>query len=440
MLRKKISKVIAVAALLVVSVLAHAQDGAYSGYTPYSIFGVGQILNQGSAYNKTMGGVGVATRDRRHINYLNPAAITARDSLAFMADFSLQESNTIFRQGDKFSANNLFNINDIVISFPLESHSAMAVGIVPYSATGYSYGAILKDPSIIGYTGDSGYTAVGQGSMYKLFAQAAVTFWKRLSIGVEGIYYFGNISKEYNQFFTSKGYGSIDSGFNFTMNAQSAKFGIQYEQPFGGGKALTIGATYTLGANLKGYVNDYCFATGTAQTDTLRSNIDTLAYRSDKVRLASELGVGISFRSGEKWRAEVNYLRSDWSASNMDRARGFAVSGSSVFSATTSESIRAGFEIVPNRNDIRYYYKRIAYRAGGYYEKANYLLDGYAVNAYGITLGATLPIFRAHNGLTLGMDIGRRGSVANNLVRETYVNFSVGFNMFDIWFRKPTYE
>lgn len=41
-----------------------AQDDAYNAYTPYSMFGIGDISKQGTAYNKSMGGVGIATRDK----------------------------------------------------------------------------------------------------------------------------------------------------------------------------------------------------------------------------------------------------------------------------------------------------------------------------------------------------------------------------------------
>lgn len=84
---------------MTICVLSFAQDGTYGAYSPYSIYGVGDISKEGTAYNKSMGGVGIATRNRRFINYLNPAAVTARDSLAFMADFGISEKNTLYRQG-----------------------------------------------------------------------------------------------------------------------------------------------------------------------------------------------------------------------------------------------------------------------------------------------------------------------------------------------------
>ena len=79
--------------------------------SPYSIFGVGNISKEGTAFNKSMGGVGIATRNKRFINYLNPAAVTARDSLSFMGDFGLSQSNTVFSQGDIRSAKNTFNLS-----------------------------------------------------------------------------------------------------------------------------------------------------------------------------------------------------------------------------------------------------------------------------------------------------------------------------------------
>ena len=49
-------------------------------------------------------------------------------------------------------------------------------------------------------------------------------------------------------------------------------------------------------------------------------------------------------------------------------------------------------------------------------------------------------MFRWNNGLTVGMEIGQRGSLKNNMVRETYVGFSLGVNLYDIWFQQPMYE
>ena len=55
---RKIEKIFLFSVFLVMGVFVYAQDGTYGSYSPYSIFGVGDISKQGTAYNKTMGGVG----------------------------------------------------------------------------------------------------------------------------------------------------------------------------------------------------------------------------------------------------------------------------------------------------------------------------------------------------------------------------------------------
>ena len=137
---RKIERIFLLAVFLVISLSVSAQEGAYGAYSPYSIYGIGDISKEGNAFSKSMGGVGIATRNRKFINYTNPAAITERDSLSFMADFGLEQNNKVYRQGDMKSANNTFNIHNFVMSFPILSHSsAFMVGITPFSDVGYDF-------------------------------------------------------------------------------------------------------------------------------------------------------------------------------------------------------------------------------------------------------------------------------------------------------------
>jgi hypothetical protein len=436
---RKIERIFLLSVFLIISVCVSAQDGTYGAYSPYSIYGIGDISQEGTAFNKSMGGVGLATRNRRFINYLNPAAVTARDSLSFMADFGLQQSNKVYRQGDLRSAHNTFNIYNFVMSFPIYRSSAFMVGITPFSDVGYDFSSIETDPNIIGQTGNISYDSYGTGSVYQVFAGAGVTFWKRLSIGAEAIYYFGNIDKVTNMDYSNSSYRSVNSGSDLMVRGTTGKFGLQYEQKLGGDVSMIIGATYRMSTSLKGTALNYRYANQDSVTDTLKYQENDL--RKAGLKFADELGVGISVKGGEKWTAEFNYLRSDWRNSGFDSASGFSVkSDTETFSSTVSQSFRAGFEIVPNRNDIRYYLRKCAYRAGVYYDQSYYKLNGNNVNSMGITLGVTLPVFRLYNGLTLGVDLGQRSSTRNNMIRERYATFVVGFNIHDIWFQKVQYK
>ena len=435
---KRIKNIFLLTVSLIVSVVASAQDGTYGAYSPYSVYGIGDLSKEGTAYNKSMGGVGIASRNNRYINYLNPAAVTARDSLSFMADFGLQQNNKVYKQGDIRSAHNTFNIYDFVMSFPIYRSSAFMVGITPYSDVGYDFSSIVTDQDIIGNTGNISTKSYGTGSVYQIFAGAGVTFWKKLSLGAEVIYYFGNIDKVTDMNYSNTSYKSVNSGTDLTIRGTTGKFGLQYEQKLGGNVSRVVGATYKLNTKMKGYSTSYKYANQSSVSDTLSYRTDTLAAAN--LKFADELGVGISFKGGDKWSAEFNYVRSDWKKSGIDNQDGLSVKGASVFSSTVSQSFRAGFEITPNRNDIRYYFRKCSYRAGIYYDQAYYKLDGNNINSMGITLGITLPIPRYYNGVSLGVDFGQRASNRNNMVRERYAMFVIGFNIHDIWFRKNQYQ
>lgn len=440
---RKIERIFLLSVFLIIGISAQAQEGAYGAYSPYSIFGIGDISKEGTAFNKSMGGTGIATRNNRYINYLNPAAVTARDTLSFMADFGLSQNNKMFAQGDLRSGNNTFNIYDFVMTFPIWRSSAFMVGITPYSDVGYDFSSIETNPEIIGNVGNLSYDSYGTGSIYQAFVGAGVTFWKRLSVGAELIYYFGNIDKMTNLIYSDSSYRSMYGGSELSLNGVTGKFGLQYEHKLGGNVSMILGATYKMGTGMKGYSTNFRYANQSSVTDTLKYSVDTLAKTG--MKFGDELGVGISFKGGDKWSAEFNYLRSDWRKSGMDKAPGFAVAGESKFSSTVSNSFRAGFEIVPNRNDIRNYFRRCAYRAGMYYDNSYYKLDGNSVNSMGITFGLTLPIenensYRKYNGITLGVDIGQKASIRHKMIRERYVMFVIGFNIHDLWFIKNQYQ
>lgn len=444
MSRRIFNRLAALAAILLCAGY-QASAQAFGSFTPYSIYGIGDISDEGTAYNRTMGGVGLAARDHRYINPVNPAAVTARDTLAFMADFSLYQDNRFFSQGDRKSAKNTANIGDMIISFPIYRSSAMMIGVKPFSGTGFGYISSYDDKSLIAEMGDISYAATGQGALSEIFVSAGVTLFDKVSLGVEMIHYFGNISKSYYETISDNSYLGAKNGFDIVLNGTTGKFGLQVNQKLGKEMEMVVGATYRLPVFLRGSVEGYRYSTGEAATDTLYYRRDAIGPASGRVQVASEIGIGLSLSKKDKWAAEIDYTRSDWSNSGMDRMDGFAGNlvpgaGSSVFSGTVAQSVRAGFEFIPNRGDMRYYFNNCAYRVGAVYKQDYYKLDGHNVTSFGVTVGTTLPVFRWYNGLTLGAEFGRRGTLKNNLIKENYINFSIGVNLFDVWFQKPKYD
>ena len=430
-----------IAALLLSGLCAFAQSGEYGSYSPYSIFGVGNLADSPSAYVSGMAGTGIASRNNRYLNTLNPAAVSVRDSLALMIDFSVFNTNTIYSQTyggtTRHSANNATNIGGFAISFPIWNKLAAYVGLKPYSSVGYtfSFGSADADAGAVTQTHS------GIGSLYNFYGGLSHSFGKRFSVGAEADYIFGKLEKQFVQDIASSGYNEAQAKQTLTLNAFTGKFGAQYEQPIGKDFKLSVGATYACRSWLHGFNNGDYYSAGSVQNVTLpESYADTLRGASG-IALAGELGLGITLNYRNKLRASFDYTRADWRNSGMDSAKGFAVSDAQQsFDNSVRESYKLGFEYVPNISDVRYYRKRIAYRAGAYYNNSYYTVAGRPVNSAGITLGATLPVFRWYNGLSISLDIGQRGPFKGGLVRENYFKICVGVNLFDIWFQQPRYD
>lgn len=434
MRNRKKSRILTAAAVLLLTganLFGQSPD-ALSTFTPYSIFGVGDINKVGTAYNKAMGGIGIGIRENRLINIVNPASLTERDTLSFLLDFGVDQKNILSSTSSAKSAYNTFNMHHMVMSFPIYKKSAFSIGITPYSSVGYSFQESEKDPAIINEMGDIRYQQYGTGGINKAFVGAAVNLFKNFSLGAEGIFYFGTIDRRSDIFFNSDAsYRVINTGVDYVISSLSAKLGAQYFKILNSDMSLTVGATYLLGKKLSGDLTKYAYATSIA------GKKDTAYFNSNKntsLEIPSEIGVGFSLRKKDKWLIGADYTRQDWSSAK------FAPTPGVSFTPAVSNAYKVGFEYIPNRYDIRYYTKRITYRGGLYYENTYMKIADKQIDAMGITLGATFPILRLNNGVGISVDMGQRGSQKNNLVRERYIMFNINFSLQDIWFIKYRYD
>ena len=227
---------------------------------------------------------------------------------------------------------------------------------------------------------------------------------------------------------------SWSTGDSLQVNNVTAKLGLQYEQPLGRGSSIVLGATYKFSTPINGYHTHYEVKGIDSSNGRYQEQL-----KDKSVMMGDEIGVGISYKKGDDLLIEFDYTRTDWSRSGFESVVGFSNNGEVGFASSFGQSFRLGAEITPNRNDIRYFLKRCTYRAGAYYDSSYYTVAGAHVDAVGITIGMTLPVFRWYNGLSIGLDFGRRG-LQTSQVKETYFGFNVGMNIFDIWFKKPHYE
>ena len=71
-------------------------------------------------------------------------------------------------------------------------------------------------------------------------------------------------------------------------------------------------------------------------------------------------------------------------------------------------------------------------------------MQGTNINQYGLSFGASLPFQKSNvtrlSTLDLGIELGQRGTVKNNLIRENFLNFTIGINFANKWFEKQYFD
>ena len=438
---KPVYQLVVVGLLLFTSVVAHAQnDDAINTFTPYSFYGVGDLALPGTAYNFGMGGIGVGVRTNRQINFLNPAALSAQDSLSFMIDFGLQNQNYYSRS---FSANNdtwhnaasnSTNMHHIVLSFPVYKNMAIGLGLFPYSHVGYDIRSTEIRPEIIANVGNVYYTYKGEGGISQIALSLGARIGQRLSVGAGGQYYFGTIDRyTIVQFTTQPAFSSMVAGRSLKAGKFGALLGVQYEHPLEKDRILTVGTTYQFSTPVTRRVVDFAYTQTGSLVDTVRLEENSAAQMS----IPQTISLGFSLRKPDVWMVGADYVYQDWkdtdysSVSHGDNHR---------FSVTPSHLFKVGGEWTPNRFDFRRYLNRCTYRARIIYERTYMNFNDYQLKDVSAMVGMGFPVNRWNNNINFSAQVGQRGTTNNGLIREMYLKFTVSFSLYDIWFVKPRLE
>ncbi len=424
------NKILVLAVALLGCHTVSAQDlDALGTFTPYSLYGVGDLHGNSTASTLGMGGIGLGIRDPRYINLKNIASLTERDTLSFMLDFGVYSRNMYLADRNTKSAYNTANINNFVFSFPIKNKHSMIVGIMPFSNMGYKFQTEEEDPSLVAKYGDIKYRKYGNGSINQVFIGGAVKVNDYLSVGLQGLYYFGSQTNHSDVAFASGLIRSLQTGWKFTPHGFGLEASAQGTYKPSDDYQLTVGASYRMKNKLRGSVTRYAYAYDSEVSDTVSFN-----KTKSNIYIPSKLAFGVALKKNDKWAAGIDYERQDWSKAGFKDTPGVG------YKAQAAQSVRVGIEFVPNRYDIRYRYKRMTYRAGFHYDKTYVSLDGKSINQIGFTIGTSIPVYRLNNSFNIAVDFGQRGSKTGNLVRENYINFIVSLSLHDLWFIKPKYQ
>lgn len=401
--------------------------------SPYAVYGIGDVKYDNTIETSSMGGISTAyiSDFSSNFNFGNPANNNNFELTSIKLEATNENNYFKTDYNNTKSTKHSTYLSNISIAFPISSKIKMGLLYQPYSSKSYE---IIHTENL-----DNGnvYGNKFKGSGTLNTAQVAVSYKvnTNLSFGARANYYFGNLY-DLNEFTASNaelinGYETKNSikNFNFTL-------GSSYQSVDRNDHKLTIGATATFG-NTSNMTTEYVNSTYYYSDVDVKANETIIEKRSTSSNnlLPLQASVGVGYGSENQW----------FVSGQIDYKKGESVSyfGNS-FDFKDSYRISAGGWYLPNYNNFRSYFSRIVYRYGAFYEKGNIELAGNSINKFGISAGVMLPFKTSSitrmSGLEIGLELGKRGTLKDNLINQNFFNLKIGFNFADRWFRKNLYN
>jgi hypothetical protein len=420
--------------LIILSIIpVEAQFNTYSAYTR---FGLGDFSKHGIGQNQAMGGTGIAIHDNTRINYVNPAAFSAMDSMSVYFDFG---ANAFFNQYKTEDNSNYWanmNLHHIIFATSIGKNFGFSTGLVPYSSIGYN---IKQEYNDYGTGNAIDYIYKGDGGIMNFYVGTSGKFFDRLSVGVTMNYLMGRLTREkYLNVPASSYYSTISTEENFKLKNPIFSFGLQYKEVIKEKYFLTVGGVYDLASNIGAGVeynakNTYYGQTGAPLNDS--------TYVYSEVSLASDtllsdftipqkIGFGVAFGIKDKFVVTGDYYMQDWSG----------IQSGENHKLVNSSSIHLGAEYTPDVEALRGYLKLMTYRLGGYYSNSYLEVNGHQLKDYGITFGVGLPIKSRKTSFNVAFTLGSRGTTDFNLVQENYGIITFNITLHDLWFYKRKFD
>ncbi len=450
---------IAVAMLLPFA--AGAQTSSVNAFSPYTMYGIGEMNTPGTLPMRTMGGVGVAVRKVGDVNLLNPASYSIAPQKSFLFDFGVEGQNFYNSQRvtgeEKHTAYNTFNIRDVALQFPLAKKLGLGLSLTPYSSVGYRMRydhPFSSDDPVWGNVGAVQYNYQGEGDVTEVKLGIGWEVFKNFSIGLAAQYYWGDIDRDFTSTTASitgsdTAYSSIVGSDNYSISSFKGQIGVQWVAVANQKRALTFGATFDFGGDLRPRV------TSSITIDNMTSTVVRGDTTTLKLVLPRQYAFGVYYQTS-KWSLGADYEYRNWGGRNKGSVHtGVTGSGNDKHSYTVAytntSTIKLGAEFTPGRYDVRHFFNRCSYRAGFRYGSFNQTFDGHRLGEWAVTVGVGVPVqFLAISGVNVGFEYGRRGyNIAENLglVRQQYFKFAIGFTLFgaggenkDYWFLRPKYD
>jgi len=415
--------------------------------SPYSRYGLGDLLPSQNILNRGMGGVSTAYYDHLSLNYHNPASY-GRLQLVTL-DFGFEVDNLTIRAlnpSRKYS-NASPLISYINLGLPIIKNKKTKAPIMGLVAglrpmTQINYKILRTERLTTGTLNDSVATLFeGNGGSQQVYLGTGIRLGN-FAFGFNAGYLFGSKDYSTRRIFLNdtvtyyKSNHQTKANFNgFLYNA-----GIQYTAKLGKNVVLRLGAQGRLEQELHGEqdVIRESFEYDANQAGLRLDSVYQVNDQKGDVALPVSYSVGFildnsaTMGNSSRWMIGVDYSNTKWSKYKFFNEQD---------AVQDTWDARIGGQMIPVAG--KSYWSNVAYRAGFMYG-VDYVNVDNVLPKWSISFGAGLPMRKVNysNQTTIintSFEIGKRGN-SDNAVQESFFRFSLGLSMSDLWFMKRKYD
>ncbi|HKK60784.1 MAG TPA: hypothetical protein VJ937_14985 [Salinivirga sp.] len=419
--------------LIVLAGIALSAWGQSKSNSPYSVFGLGDIYTPGSIQFPEYGGASSGLLEKNKINFSNPAAYRAIDSMRFLIDFALTSATRQIADENDSHITHDFNFTYYAVGFRVTPWWHASIGLTPVSNRNYRIGI---NSSMNGISSETYY--VGRGNLNQAYLGQSFSITPNLSVGFNVKYLFGELTEAKTILFPQT-FRNTQEGYTKQIHDFGFDAGIMYTHSLPNDKRLNVGFTYTPLQAID-YTEDYLFGAGDVyNVEDINDNIilDTTAYYEDRERsfnLPQSFSFGASYVVPREKTATVAFDMSLWDDAENNNLENNATT------LSNSYRISSGYSFIPKWNAASSYFKRMTYVFGAFFEKQYMDVQGENINNMAISAGVGLPIRRAGMTLNIGAEVGQRGMVKNDLIQENYIKLNIKLNFREVWFFERKYD
>jgi hypothetical protein len=446
--------------------------------SPYSAYGVGDINNKSFGNSYAMGGTHIAMQNDStplfFINNGNPASYsTVRLTTV---DLALNVNRTQLQTSTAQQSITTGSVGHVALAFPVKEWWGTSIGLTPYSTVGYK----ISDNEVINNVGSVDYLYTGTGGINQAYFGNGIKplYWipnvflqskryerlkqekkdslinkilkrkkafQALSLGANASYMFGNLNYTANSVFPSTGLNfNTSTGTTTRVSSFYFDYGLQYAYTVDSIKGrdlkenvkIIFGATMSAQSNLNAKVDSlsYNYFNNFNGTTVIKDTIINSTGSKGYITIPLSFGFGLGIKKGDRWLIATDYAIQNWSKyKEFNQSQGFK----------NSTRVSLGIQFIPNKEGS--YLKRINYRMGGYFSQTMLVLNNNQITQQAATFGLGLPVgtyrlLQNFSMINIGIELGTRGTISDDLVKERYFKISLGFTMNDKWFVKPKYD